>query len=160
MTDQIFINNDRQCPWEYEIGEEGRDDVIRWRTLLSSDSTPSQGISMGTLEISPGASLTTHYHSPLEVYYLTEGEGQLLCGDKIKNIRAGDVVYVPGQLVQSALYLKAAHRVKTAAFNSSTYSEASTSGRSPYQPIVTMPRIRTNMGSKARSRSESARFSQ
>lgn len=99
MTDQIFINNDSECPWEYEIGEEGRDDVIRWRTLLSSDATPSQGISMGTLEVPPGASLTTHYHSPLEVYYLTEGEGQLLCGDKIKNIRAGDVVYVPGKEV-------------------------------------------------------------
>ena len=97
MTNQIFIHNDSECPWEYETGEEGRDDVIRWRTLLSSDTTPSQGISMGILEIPPGASLNTHYHSPLEVYYLTEGEGQLLCGDKIKNIRAGDVVYIPGK---------------------------------------------------------------
>jgi len=54
---------------------------------------------MGTLEVPPGASLTKHYHSPLEVYYLTEGEGQLLCGDKIKNIRAGDVVYIPAKEV-------------------------------------------------------------
>ena len=95
MTDKTFIKNDSQYPWEYEAGEEGRDDVIRWRTLLSGDKTPTKGVSMGTLEVPPGASLLSHYHSPLEVYYLTEGKGQLLCGERIKNIRAGDIVYIP-----------------------------------------------------------------
>jgi len=54
---------------------------------------------MGTMEIPPGASLNAHHHSPLEVYYLTSGEGRLLCGDTVKHVRAGDVVYIPANQV-------------------------------------------------------------
>jgi mannose-6-phosphate isomerase-like protein (cupin superfamily) len=36
---------------------------------------------------------------PLEIYYLTAGERQRLCGDKIKRVRAGDVVYLPANQV-------------------------------------------------------------
>jgi quercetin dioxygenase-like cupin family protein len=99
MTDQFFIKNDAEYPWEYEPGEEGRDDVIRWRTLLSGEKTSTKGISMGTIEIPPGACLNAHHHSPLEVYYLTSGEGRLLCGDTVKHVRAGDVVYIPANQV-------------------------------------------------------------
>ncbi|MBT4522000.1 MAG: cupin domain-containing protein [Halieaceae bacterium] len=99
MTDQSLIKNAKEYPWEYEIGEEGRDDVIRWRTFLASDKTPSQGISMGVLEIPPGAVLGAHHHSPIEVYYITSGEGQCLCGDTVKPVCTGDVVYIPADEV-------------------------------------------------------------
>jgi len=99
MTKQTYIENDSEYPWEYETGEEGRDDVIRWRTLISGEKTPTTGISMGTLEVPPGAVMNAHHHSPLEVYYLTSGKGQLLCGDKVKHVRAGDVVYIPANEV-------------------------------------------------------------
>ena len=99
VTDQTYIKNDTEYPWEYEPGEEDREDVIRWRTLLSGDNTPTEGISMGTLEIPPGAALDAHHHSPLEVYYLISGEGLLLCGDTVKHVRAGDVIYIPANQV-------------------------------------------------------------
>jgi len=99
MSHQLFLKNTAEYPWEYEPGEENRDDVIRWRTLLSSEKTPSEGISMGVLEIPPGACLNTHHHAPPEVYYLTHGEGQLLCGDTVKLMRAGDVAYIPANQI-------------------------------------------------------------
>ena len=37
MTHQTLIKNDTEYPWEYEPGEEGREDVVRWRTLLSGE---------------------------------------------------------------------------------------------------------------------------
>ena len=63
MTDKVFIQNNSKYPWEFEEGEEGRDDVIRWKTLLSGEKTPSKGISMGTLEVPAGARLEAHHHA-------------------------------------------------------------------------------------------------
>jgi quercetin dioxygenase-like cupin family protein len=99
MTNQTYIKNDSEYPWEYDPGEEGFDDVIRWRTLICGEKTSTEGISMGTLEIPPGAVLDAHHHSSLEVYYLISGEGRLLCGDTVKHVRAGDVVYIPANQV-------------------------------------------------------------
>ena len=71
MTDKTFIQNNSEYPWEFEKGEEGLDGVIRWKTLLSGEKTPTKSISMGILEVPAGASLETHHHAQLEVYYLT-----------------------------------------------------------------------------------------
>ena len=98
MTDKAFVKNDSEYPWEFEYGEEGREDVIRWRTLISGEKTPSEKISMGTLELPPNTALLPHHHAPLEVYYLTEGEGVLRIGSEEQSVKAGDVVYIPGDL--------------------------------------------------------------
>jgi len=99
MTEEAYTKNESEYPWEYEPGEEGRSDVIRWRTLLSGERTPSRGISMGTLELPPGSCLEAHHHAPLEAYYITEGSGTLWLGDEPRAVRAGDVVYIPGDAV-------------------------------------------------------------
>jgi mannose-6-phosphate isomerase-like protein (cupin superfamily) len=123
MTNRLVIQNESEYPWEYERGEEGRNDVIRWRTLLSGDKTPSQGISMGVLEIPPGACMVAHHHSLLEVYYFTAGEGQLLCGDKIKDVRAGDVAYIPSNEVHGLKNISQVLLTLTWMFPSDTWSE-------------------------------------
>jgi quercetin dioxygenase-like cupin family protein len=99
MTEEAYTRNESEYPWEYEPGEEGRNDVIRWRTLLSGDRTPTHSISMGTLELLSGSSLDAHHHAPLEVYFVTEGHGTLLIGAEQRAVRAGDVVYIPGNCV-------------------------------------------------------------
>lgn len=99
MTDEAYIKNEAQYAWEYEASEEGRDDVIRWRTLLSGDRTPTRRISMGTLELPPGSSLDAHHHAPPEVYFITDGSGTLLIGAEQRAVDAGDVVYIPGDHV-------------------------------------------------------------
>lgn len=101
MSDLAFIKNDSEYPWEYEQGEEGRDDVIRWRSLLSGEKTPTEKISMGTLELPQNAALPPHHHSPLEVYYITEGEGELLLGEELRRVKAGDVVYIPSNMTHA-----------------------------------------------------------
>jgi len=123
VTNQTFIKNDTEYPWEYEPGEEGRDDVIRWRTLLSGDKTATERISMGTLEIPPGATLDAHHHSLLEVYYLTSGEGRLLCGDTVKQVRAGDVIYIPANQVHGIKNISDHTLVLVWMFPTDTWSE-------------------------------------
>lgn len=99
VTDEAYTRSEGEYPLEYNPGEEGRDDVIRWRTLLSGERTPTRGISMGTLELPPGSSLDAHHHAPLEVYFVTDGSGTLLIGDDQRAVCAGDVVYIPGNHV-------------------------------------------------------------
>ena len=99
MTEKAYTANESEYPWEYERGEEGRKEVIRWRTLLSGDRTPTHSISMGTLELPSGSSLDAHHHAPSEVYFVTEGNGTLLIGTEQRAVRTGDVVYIPGNHV-------------------------------------------------------------
>jgi len=99
MSGEAYARNESEYPWEYEPGEEGREDIIRWRTLLSGERTPTRSISMGILELPPGSRLDAHHHAPPEVYFVTDGSGNLLIGDEQRAVRAGDVVYIPGDHV-------------------------------------------------------------
>jgi quercetin dioxygenase-like cupin family protein len=99
MADEAYVRNESEYPWEREPGEEDRQDAIRWRTLLSGERTPTRSISMGTLELPSGSSLDAHHHAPREVYFVTDGSGTLLIGDEQRAVRAGDVVYIPGDCV-------------------------------------------------------------
>jgi quercetin dioxygenase-like cupin family protein len=99
MTDAAYMRNESETPWEYESDEGNCEDAIRWRTLLSGERTPTQSISMGTLELPPGSSLDPHHHEPMEVYFVTDGNGTLLINAEQRPVRAGDVVYIPGNHV-------------------------------------------------------------
>ncbi len=81
--------------WEYEIGEEGREDVIRWKTLISQPATATNDISFGIAESPPGTSLYAHHHAPQEIYYITEGQGSILIGKETKKVSPGSIVYIP-----------------------------------------------------------------
>ena len=123
MTGQAFIKNDGDYPWEFEQGEEGRSDVIRWRTLLSGEKTPSKQLSMGTLELPPNTALLPHHHAPIEVYYLTQGQGLLRIGDEDREVKAGDVVYIPGNLTHGIKNLSAQTLKLVWMFPTDTWSE-------------------------------------
>ena len=47
----------------------------------------------------PGASMSTHYHAPAEVYYVYAGRGQLAIDGETRSVREGSVVYVPRNVV-------------------------------------------------------------
>ena len=42
----------------------------------------------------PGGNLTLHYHSPDEIYVITNGEGILNKSGELETIKKGDVVYI------------------------------------------------------------------
>ncbi len=94
-----------EVDWEYIEGEEGRNNVIRWKTFLggsSADSTtatsPTQAITMGICEVPPGARLDAHYHAEHEVYYVQDGFGEVLLGEKVIAVKPGSCIFVPRDL--------------------------------------------------------------
>ena len=69
---------------------------VRWKFLIDSDYTNSSGLSLGFAEIDPGGDLILHYHSPDEIYVVTDGVGTLNKSGELEEIKKGDVVYIAG----------------------------------------------------------------
>ena len=67
---------------------------VRWKFLIDSDFTKSSELSLGFAEIAPGGDLILHYHSPAEIYVITEGTGILNKSGELQEIKKGDVVYI------------------------------------------------------------------
>ena len=67
---------------------------VRWKLLIDADFMGSSGLSLGFVEIAPGGDLTLHYHSPSEIYVITNGEGILNKSGELEEIKKGDVVYI------------------------------------------------------------------
>ena len=67
---------------------------VRWKFLIDSDFTKSSELSLGFAEIAPGGDLILHYHSPAEIYVITEGTGILNKSGDLQEIKKGDVVYI------------------------------------------------------------------
>ena len=67
---------------------------VRWKFLIDKDFDGSSGLSLGYAEIAPGGNLTLHYHSPDEIYVITNGEGILNKSGDLEKIKKGDVVYI------------------------------------------------------------------
>ena len=68
---------------------------VRWKFLIDSDFTKSSGLSLGFAEIAPGGDLILHYHSPAEIYVVTDGKGLLnKPGEEEEEIKKGDVVFI------------------------------------------------------------------
>ena len=67
---------------------------VRWKFLIDADFTESSGLSLGFAEIAPGGELVLHYHSPSEIYVVTDGTGILNKSGKPEEIKKGDVVFI------------------------------------------------------------------
>ena len=64
--------------------------------LIDEDFDGSSSLSLGFAEIAPGGDLTLHYHSPAEIYVITNGTGILNKSGELETIKKGDVVYIAG----------------------------------------------------------------
>jgi quercetin dioxygenase-like cupin family protein len=69
---------------------------VRWKFLIDSDFDGSSGLSLGFAEVTPGGHLTLHYHSPAEIYVVTNGTGILNKSGEHEIVKKGDVVYIAG----------------------------------------------------------------
>ena len=67
---------------------------VRWKFLIDADFTESSGLSLGIAEIAPGGDLILHYHSPAEIYVITDGTGMLNKSGTLEEIKKGDVIYI------------------------------------------------------------------
>ena len=83
-------------PWEGWIDPTIRaKSPIRWKLLVGGERTPSKGLTVGVLEIPPGASLLLHHHAPQEVYYVIEGEGRTEIDGMVTAIGPGTALFIP-----------------------------------------------------------------
>ena len=69
---------------------------IRWRTLFSRGGTPTDGITCGVAELSPGDWLGLHRHAPPDVYYVLAGTGVVTLNGVETPVKAGSAVFIPG----------------------------------------------------------------
>ena len=91
----IFVNNlESVCDQKWSTTE--KYPGVRWKFLIDADYNGSSGLSLGIAEIVPGGDLTLHYHSPAEIYVVTDGNGILNKSGKLEKIKKGDVVYIEG----------------------------------------------------------------
>ena len=91
----IFVNN-LEIISNQEWSSTDKYPGVRWKFLIDKDFNGSTGLSLGYAEIAPGGNLTLHYHSPDEIYVVTNGEGILNKSGDLEKIKKGDVVYIGG----------------------------------------------------------------
>jgi mannose-6-phosphate isomerase-like protein (cupin superfamily) len=97
-----------------KIDKEGYNDRdhgrCSWRTLISSDRTPSNSLTAGIATCGPrkesqpassGGNLAPHRHYHAEIYFIMSGEG-IVNVDMIEHkVKAGSVVFIPGNAEHS-----------------------------------------------------------
>ena len=91
----IFVNNLNSVS-NQEWSTTEKYPGVRWKFLIDADFNGSSGLSLGFAEIAPGGNLTLHYHSPAEIYVVTDGTGILNKSGEHEEIKKGDVVYITG----------------------------------------------------------------
>lgn len=69
---------------------------VQWRTLFSSERTPSEALTAGVAEIPPGSELKAHRHAEPELYYIIEGEGVVPIDGLEYPVQVGTAVFIPG----------------------------------------------------------------
>ena len=89
----IFVNNLKSVS-DQEWSSTDKYPGVRWKFLIDADFMESSGLSLGFAEIAPGGELTLHYHSPDEIYIITNGTGVLNKSGELEEIKKGDVVYI------------------------------------------------------------------
>ena len=89
----IFVNNLKSVS-DQEWSSTDKYPGVRWKFLIDADFMGSSGLSLGFAEIAPGGELTLHYHSPDEIYVITNGTGILNKSGEEEEINKGDIVFI------------------------------------------------------------------
>lgn len=95
------VIREQDCPAE-DWAKLGRNNVS-WKTLISSDRTPTDSITMGIAEIKPGApdEIHLHRHEPSEAYYVLSGNGYVSIDGVKTDLGTGSAVFVPSNALHA-----------------------------------------------------------
>jgi quercetin dioxygenase-like cupin family protein len=84
---------------EDDIESETWSDPIRgdvgFRTVFGGDVTTAE-FTVGVADLEAGGWLGQHRHDPAEIYYVVSGHGIVSIDGQEQEVRAGAVVYIPG----------------------------------------------------------------
>lgn len=89
----MVLDADENVSDGWDDPQKGR---LGWRTLFSSDLTPTDGLTAGVAIVEPGGWLGLHRHDPAEIYYVLEGSGTVTIDGRDHPIAAGSAVFIPG----------------------------------------------------------------
>jgi len=93
---QPVVLHEAECDEGWNTARHGR---VAWRTLFSSERTPTESLTAGIGEIGPGDRLKAHQHTPPEVYHILAGEGAVLIREEEHPVKTGTSVFIPGNAV-------------------------------------------------------------
>ena len=66
------------------------------RPLIDRTTSPVELCSLAEETLPAGAAVTRHFHTETEeVYYVLEGAGRMTVGECVREVSAGDAVYIP-----------------------------------------------------------------
>ena len=66
------------------------------RPLIDRTTSAITQCSLAEEVLPPGCVVTPHHHHQLEeIYYIIEGRGVMTVGDDVREVSAGDAVYIP-----------------------------------------------------------------
>ena len=66
------------------------------RPLIDRTTSGITQCSLAEEVLPPGCSVTPHHHREIEeIYYIVEGRGLMTVGNEVREVVAGDAVYVP-----------------------------------------------------------------
>jgi len=78
------------------FGDEAPGTTIRWLIDDDHDGAPVYALRM--IEIAPGGHTPRHRHPYEHENFVVEGQGRVLLGGEWRAVRAGDVIFVPGDM--------------------------------------------------------------
>ena len=89
--EKIVIIKENECNWEFDKEFAG----LHYQLLIDSTKIENHGLSMGVVELEPGAELPLHHHSPQEIYIIRTGKGLLLSKSDTREVFAETSIYIP-----------------------------------------------------------------
>jgi mannose-6-phosphate isomerase-like protein (cupin superfamily) len=63
--------------------------------LLEEGDAPGGELSITWVDVEPGGEQKPHSHGPQQVYVITRGSGRMKVGDEEREVREGQMVFIP-----------------------------------------------------------------
>ena len=89
--EKTVIIKESECDWEFDKEFPG----LHYQLLIDSTKIENHGLSLGVVELEPGAELPLHHHSPQEIYIIRTGKGLLLSKADAREVFPETSIYVP-----------------------------------------------------------------
>ncbi|MBN1681234.1 MAG: cupin domain-containing protein [Anaerolineae bacterium] len=67
--------------------------------LLGTRDVPDTPLAVTWVDVQPGSQQTLHHHPETQVYVIVAGVGEMVVGDEKRHVTAGDLIYIPSDVV-------------------------------------------------------------
>ena len=98
MSEPLILDSNALA-WETwdaaQIETRGR---VFWKTLFCRNRVGTESLTGGIALVHPGDALFPHHHAPAEIYFILQGEGVMTLGETEHIVRAGNAVFIPGDM--------------------------------------------------------------